>query len=1146
MPTLAERRAELLRARALDLRDKEADEAYEACPRIGCPLSFRNLVGLRNHGRIHERDDAAAAAEVLRLKLLARELEAVEEDRDYAMREGSVGAEGPVEMDIEGDYGGGEEEFESDIPSPAATRLEHPVMGNLRFERHPLALDNAIPAAALPPPKRPRAGASKSYAPYATRSDFMVADYAISTGQSFASTNALYKVLHHEEFRLEDLQYKNSDHLRAALGTVEPLGGKMIKSKIKIAYDGEDRIIDVPHVDIMSILRGVVADPAMAPHFKLFPERWFREGEDGSPERMIDEYMSADDAWDYHDEISADGLGGKPYHLRFYSDESKLSTFGEIKCWPVYMWILNLPRHLQEPYLVGYQPVIDYDYTADQRKTPAFTAFRREVYQAAWGVFLDPCAGASQFGEEMVFGDEGRVETLHPLGVVISGDYQEFVKLIIGRGYTGAQPCPKCHCPRHESENLCSQFDPKTAEEHRKLYEEVSRDLAEGRKAEGEKKLQEAGTHHVFNAFWRWHKSCSVHRAIANDPLHRNELGVWGKHILPLLTLIAGDAGNKLLDARAQDMARWSGLHSFNGGFTSLPFVEGNFYLALLKFFPGIIRDVFPDDQEVVGRLIREVCVGRIYEGLDVHTPTTLLAGKASIKRLELIMKSLCRKYEKDLNFPKWHAGQHIFDGIRAKGSVLGTSSKEGEALHPAHHRAFKNTNGKDYMTQMNDKLSITSKHAAIIRRIRRDPIESRILLDLPTPDTFDSGSSDLVRYLSQPPSEPPGIELKSMRAPVRLDIWLHDLERRQNPAFKDFETGLRFFLHEEYYDQERTRELLQTRRLQSNLIIPFGVLKAWYTSLEDFRIDSDRLVVNPSFHGRRREDSVIVRGNNDEDLWFYRLLAIFTIIVDQTPLEIAYGRPYKVTKREPFTQCILATLVGPADTDFFWVRSIVRGVHAYSASDKKKNLFVINDLIDPDAFFRLRHIKPADDDDYWVALELSTRAEDARLAEERVKILAQEAADRALTLERRKAHAARKREKKARKRARRKAGLSSSEEEDTSSEEEETAQKLDAKEKGKGKDKGKEKGKEKAKEKVKGKGKAKVVAKPREKVPPRAKEKEVGNFSADEGDSSDQADFEAAEAREEYENQERHLAEQLAEAFERANIDVEPEEDPL
>ncbi|KAK4694012.1 hypothetical protein P7C70_g8820, partial [Phenoliferia sp. Uapishka_3] len=154
-------------------------------------------------------------------------------DGDVPMRERPAVQNAPVavmemqEMEIEGDFGGGGEELEVDIPSPAATLLDHPVMGKLLFERHPHASDNSIPEAAPPPSTRPVPGASKSYAPYATRSNFMIANYAIKNNLSFAATNALYNVLLDAEFRLEELQYKNSDHIRSALGNVELLGGKV-------------------------------------------------------------------------------------------------------------------------------------------------------------------------------------------------------------------------------------------------------------------------------------------------------------------------------------------------------------------------------------------------------------------------------------------------------------------------------------------------------------------------------------------------------------------------------------------------------------------------------------------------------------------------------------------------------------------------------------------------------------------------------------------------------------------------------------------------------------------------------------------------------------------------------------------------------
>ncbi|KAK4690623.1 hypothetical protein P7C70_g9533, partial [Phenoliferia sp. Uapishka_3] len=265
-------------------------------------------------------------------------------------------------------------------------------------------MDNSVPPAADPPPSNThfnrdhRPPPSTSIQPYPTRSDFLVADFAIANSLSFATVNSFYKLLHNPLFKR-----------RAALASVTPLGGEMKDDVIKVAYDGEEREIKVPHINVLQVLRDVVGNPELAPHFKLHPERWFREMEDGTTERFIDEFMTADDPWEYHTKFTNVDANAMPYYIHLYSDESKLSTFGEIKCWPIYMWLSNLPRHIRimkgnvGAILVGYLPIVDLVFPPTERKKPAFTAFRREVYHRAWSLILDPVAEASRNGVEMLF-----------------------------------------------------------------------------------------------------------------------------------------------------------------------------------------------------------------------------------------------------------------------------------------------------------------------------------------------------------------------------------------------------------------------------------------------------------------------------------------------------------------------------------------------------------------------------------------------------------------------------------------------------------------------------------------------------------------------------------------------------------------------
>ncbi|KAK4705142.1 hypothetical protein P7C70_g1064, partial [Phenoliferia sp. Uapishka_3] len=756
-----------------------------------------------------------------RLALAIAHLDAEDsnDDSDTAMGEDPdaqmVQHEDPPEQEMEeNDFGGGEEaavparpKYASgqssarqepelfshlhallDVPSPHAISVEHPTMGKLLFERHPDAGDNSLPSPAPPgeQPPRPRRS-TPSFSPYPSRSDYLVGAFAVSAGLSFGNIDKLYKLLRHKKLVLKDIKHKNSGDIRAVLGLMDPLGGEMKTSKIQVPFNGVDEEVEVRHIDIMSVIRTVVGSPELAPHLKLYPERWFRDVEGKEPERIIDEFMTADDAWDY-------------------------------------------------------------------------------------------------------FKDHGD----------------------------------------------------------------------------------------------------------------------WGKHGLPLLVLIAGDDGAELLDRRAKAIASWPDLHQFNTNGISKPtFADGNWYRDILRFLPGILEDVFPEeDQEVVEHFIRATAVHRLFQGLDVHTPTKLLEMETWIEKIELTYKAIARKYGKDLNYPKREADRHTASVCREKGATIGTSTKEGESLHPRHHTAFQLTNGKTWMGQMIERMSMEDKQLVIEGCIRRDPVESRETLNMLSPETYDTRSTDLARFRFHAETQPVGYELLSGKPPLELDEWLLAPHRVGDPQFNDFESGLRFFLHTEVDNQPSTNRLNATRQLNSRtLISPFQpllfqvtewrALKVTYSSLDDYRTDFDRLIINPSFHGKKREDGVMVLGVDDVSPWFYRLLAILTIERDGETLELAYGRPYTVTGRHQSHQSILADLAPSALSDFFWVSSIIRGVHVYSQGREDTTKFIINDLIDADSYFRLQHLHPIVDTAYWDALRIETRVQDRRIAQEREERLAAEAATR-------------------------------------------------------------------------------------------------------------------------------------------------------
>ncbi|KAK4703000.1 hypothetical protein P7C70_g3220, partial [Phenoliferia sp. Uapishka_3] len=353
--------------------------------------------------------------------------------------------------------------------------------------------------------------------------------------------------------------------------------------------------------------------------------------------------------------------------------------------------------------------------------------------------------------------------------------------------------------------------------------------------------------------------------------------GDWGKHQLPLVCSVAEPDGCELLDLRSKAMTSWPDLHQFNTSGISKPtFADGNWYRDILRFMPEILDNIFPEAvQETMERLIRATVVHRLFQGLDVHTPEKLVEMEEWIGKQELTYKR--------------EADHHTATGCREKGATIGTSTKEGESLHPRHHAAFQLTNGKEYMGQMIERMSLEDKELVIDGRVQRDAVESKRLLLMPKPHDFDTASTDLARFRFHCETQPIGIEIGSPRKLLEVDKWLADPQRAGDPQFNDLETGLRFFFHSEVDNHPPTRVLNRARHLHSRTIIDYGVVKATYSSLDDYRTDIDRLVVNSSFHGHKREDAVLVTGPEGEQ-WFYRLIAVIEIDRDDITHTLAYG----------------------------------------------------------------------------------------------------------------------------------------------------------------------------------------------------------------------------------------------------------------
>lgn len=139
--------------------------------------------------------------------------------------------------------------------------------------------------------------------------------------------------------------------------------------------------------------------------------------------------------------------------------------------------------------------------------------------------------------------------------------------------------------------------------------------------------------------------------------------------------------------------------------------------------------------------------------------------------------------------------------------------------------------------------------------------------------------------------------------------------------------------------------------------IVPHKLIYIHYESTDDWQLGLDRIRCNPSFFGKKREDTVIIDGADGRYL-FARLIAVFQLAMPQPtePLAlIQYFTPVLPTTWKPATNIGMQVMKEDTKTDFIFLASIIRGSHMIPTFNKKRPRdFFLNDLIDPDMFLRL------------------------------------------------------------------------------------------------------------------------------------------------------------------------------------------------
>ncbi|KAK4690847.1 hypothetical protein P7C70_g9477, partial [Phenoliferia sp. Uapishka_3] len=263
-----------------------------------------------------------------------------------------------------------------------------------------------------------------------------------------------------------------------------------------------------------------------------------------------------------------------------------------------------------------------------------------------------------------------------------------------------------CKVPKGQQKDITSHFEARSMVEARAIQAEYTRLAGERKKGEAEALLKKHSTYRHTSALSLL-KQPDVHRAIGNDELHRDASGNWGKHVVPLIVLQAGDHGGRLLDARIKVYPTFPGLRTFSD-FTGKPWVDAGYYRALHAVLLFISPGTLGIHETHLLKLIRYWAIMHQYDGLHVQTEETLARMQVVISRIELIMKRIAQLCRKSIDYPKFHNLGKVVARMKLVAVGKFTSTRVGEELHRDDHAFYKTSNKRDVTQQVstNSELS--------------------------------------------------------------------------------------------------------------------------------------------------------------------------------------------------------------------------------------------------------------------------------------------------------------------------------------------------------------------------------------------------------------------------------------------------------
>ncbi|KAG2146329.1 hypothetical protein DEU56DRAFT_870107 [Suillus clintonianus] len=634
----------------------------------------------------------------------------------------------------------------------------------------------------------------------------------------------------------------------------------------------------------------------------------------------------------------------------------------DVKAYPVFARCGNLPIGIRNTDGLGGGSVefhwrnnsftqVPDDSEEDGKLT--YVNLKRVVWHKSFFKLLETIIMYAQMGYAYVCYD-GIMRWLYAFILLLSADYEEQCVMALIRGTNCHCPCPVCLVPSDKLYDNTSTYPIRSSNDAKAFMELWTRD-----RAAGEKALKEQGLRPVTNIFWSVPNS-DPQDTISQDHLHVYHMGQW-KHLFgELKRRIAalGRSAEKQMDDQFDAFPRWRNLNHFDR-VTNITYSDGNKLRDISKQVLYAAQNILTHTEDEAGYVLLQ-CIASylhidMYISLEVQTESTIAAGRAEVfefqNRLEeyiKIVKETDPDTIKNWNFPKIHSGKHIFDDIMAKGTARNFSTRPNEKQHgPIKKWYLRQTNRKNIADQI-----LELDHRSVVSEFVRSRIEyldeerRKALLSRDELEDMDDDDDELFEehlHIGSP--------LKNHTSFAQVEE-----ENKSSRAFHQFQKKLATFLN----------HFLPSH----NIPLPDGTtwlkLRAHDQSAADWKLATDYLRCNTSFHGKEWRDYALIRtqdkDGHDKNI-FVQILYMFKHTVGSNTLDLALVLPMDaligpLARRRMDRELQLTRLRArpTSSSEFITLHSIIRGALVVPDFANKGDYFLV-DYVDTDMFLRTRRL---------------------------------------------------------------------------------------------------------------------------------------------------------------------------------------------